>query len=168
MSQKTKWAKALGTVGKVMAVLPDTTEIIGRAIDNTRPIIEKELDRRNDLKKHYIDLDNVIHLDITDAKQHLEKQGFIVRAITENPHPKYANTPVNQVVNMYPRSKKARSGALIKLYYVDDTVLNASSILINEQEHRKEELGQKVVESLTGVKDLFDKKKKSRKDVTPK
>lgn len=56
--------------------LPDTTEIIGRAIDNTRPIIEKELDRHNDRKTAYTDLDNVIHLDVQDATQIFRKSRF--------------------------------------------------------------------------------------------
>lgn len=167
MAKSKKWTKVLGTVGKVISVLPDTTEIIGRAIDNTRPIIKKELDRHNDRKTAYTDLDNVIHLDVQDATQILENQGFLVRSITVNPNAKYADAPANQVINMYPRSKTAKIGSLIKLYYVDQEVLNASSILANEQREKTEKLGKKVFDSLNGAKTIFDNKK-NRKDVTPK
>lgn len=37
--------KALGVVGKLMSIVPDTTEIIGKTIDNSRPIIEKRMEQ---------------------------------------------------------------------------------------------------------------------------
>lgn len=166
MVKNSKWTKALGSVSKVIAVLPDTTQIIGKAIDNTRPIIEKELDRHNDRKTAYIELNNVIHLDFEDAKEILENQGFLVRGITVNPNVKYANAPLNQVVRMYPRTKKAKVGSLVKLYYTDQEVVNASYILAEEQREKNEQLGQKVVDTVTGVKSVF-KQKKTPKDVTP-
>lgn len=45
-----KLTKSLGPIGKLISIIPDTTELIGKAIDNSRPIIEKELDRRHEKK----------------------------------------------------------------------------------------------------------------------
>lgn len=38
-----KLTKSLGPIGKLISIIPDTTELIGKAIDNSRPIIEKNL-----------------------------------------------------------------------------------------------------------------------------
>ena len=45
-------------------------------------------------------------------------------------------------------------------------VVNASYILAEEQREKNEQLGQKVVDTVTGVKSVF-KQKKTPKDVTP-
>ena len=36
-----KLTKSLGPIGKLISIIPDTTELIGKAIDNSRPINEK-------------------------------------------------------------------------------------------------------------------------------
>ncbi len=168
MTKSKKWTKALGAVGKVIAVLPDTTEIIGRAIDNTRPIIENELKRHHDHSDSLIELDNVVHLDIKDAKKLLENQGFVVREILENPQVKYATLTANQVIKVHPRTKRAKIGSLVKLYYLDQRAINASAIIETQKREKSEQLTKKVAESLTGAKSFFDRKEKTRKDVTPK
>ena len=160
MGKSIKWTKALGTFGKIVSVLPDTTEIIGKTIDNTRPIIEKELERHHNYKNSFIHLDNVVHLDVSDAKNHLEKQGFIVREILATPLAKYTNAAPRQVVNMVPKTKKAKAGSLIKLYYLNETAINASIILAKDKSTKTEQFGQKVNQSLIGVKNFFPKKKK--------
>lgn len=43
--------KALGVVGKLMSIVPDTTEIIGKTIDNSRPIISKNVWNKNMKKR---------------------------------------------------------------------------------------------------------------------
>lgn len=51
-----KSTKSLGPIGKLISIIPDTTELIGKAIDNSRPIIEKELDRRHEKNRLILSL----------------------------------------------------------------------------------------------------------------
>lgn len=51
-----KLTKSLGSIGKLISIIPDTTELIGKAIDNSRPIIEKELDRRHEKNRLILSL----------------------------------------------------------------------------------------------------------------
>ncbi|AUP34815.1 hypothetical protein SaSA346_0836 [Streptococcus agalactiae] len=114
-----KLTKSLGPIGKLISIIPDTTELIGKAIDNSRPIIEKELDRRHEKKKQtYTQLDNVVHLDINDAQVYLEQRHFNVSRIVAEPNSKWATLHPNQVVNMSPKAGRVRIGSLVKLYYI--------------------------------------------------
>lgn len=112
-----KLTKSLGPIGKLISIIPDTTELIGKAIDNSRPIIEKELDRRHEKKQTYTQLDNVVHLDINDAQVYLEQRHFNVSRIVAEPNSKWATLHPNQVVNMSPKAGRVRIGSLVKLYY---------------------------------------------------
>lgn len=51
-----KLTKSLGPIGKLISIIPDTTELIGKAIDNSRPIIEKELDHRHEKNRLILSL----------------------------------------------------------------------------------------------------------------
>lgn len=113
-----KLTKSLGPIGKLISIIPDTTELIGKAIDNSRPIIEKELDRRHEKKQTYTQLDNVVHLDINDAQVYLEQRHFNVSRIVAEPNSKWATLHPNQVVNMSPKAGRVRIGSLVKLYYI--------------------------------------------------
>ncbi|MEX2805533.1 PASTA domain-containing protein [Streptococcus sp. H31] len=168
MAKRKNWIKKLNRAGKIISILPDTTEIINRAVDNTRPIIEKELDRHHERQEAYKEIDNVLHLNVEEAKKHLENQGFTVSMIPATPQIKYAKFLPNQVVSMYPKKKKAKLGSLIKLYYLDQASLNANIILLNEQKSKVQRFGRTLSNPLKRGKKIFPKKTKHPKDVTPK
>ncbi|MBF7093801.1 PASTA domain-containing protein [Streptococcus sp. HF-1907] len=162
MANKTrKWTKSLGTVGKLISVIPDTTEIIGKAIDNTRPIIEKELERRQEYKQSFTQLDDVVHLPVAEARQHLESKGFVVACILATPHVKWASAKDHQVVKMSPKPSKVKIGSLIKLYYVTDTVITGSKQLLVEKQERQAQLQNKATDILKSPKNLFKKTQKT-------
>lgn len=118
--------KLLGPVGKVLRVLPDSTELINKTIEETAPIISKELDSRRENKKLYRDVPEVVELDITRAKDILEDLGFITQEVLAKPMKKYQNKTAGEVVAISPKGKKAKIGSLIKLYYVDEQVISES------------------------------------------
>ncbi len=72
------------------------------------------------------------------------------------------------MIKVHPRTKRAKIGSLVKLYYLDQRAINASAIIETQKREKSEQLTKKVAESLTGAKSFFDKKEKTRKDVTPK
>lgn len=49
---KLKLSRKLGSVGRLFSIIPDTTAIINKTIDNSRPIIEKHMDQRHENKCH--------------------------------------------------------------------------------------------------------------------
>ncbi|GAA0053791.1 hypothetical protein ScFU53_07250 [Streptococcus canis] len=49
-----KIIKAFGAVGKLISIIPDTTEIIGKTIDNSRPIIEKRMEPKHEREIYFI------------------------------------------------------------------------------------------------------------------
>ncbi|EKS22199.1 hypothetical protein HMPREF9318_00397 [Streptococcus urinalis FB127-CNA-2] len=115
-SSKGKLKKVLGPVSKVISVIPDTTEIINKTIDNTRPIIEKHMDQRHEKQMNLVKLDDVVNLPVDEAKAHLETLGFVVSRILVKPEAKYHNAQLNEVVRMSPTSSKEPKGSLVKLY----------------------------------------------------
>lgn len=122
--------KLLGSVGKVFGLL-DTVDIVGKVTDSTIPLIDKALDRHHEHRRSLIRLDNLIHMDLFEAKAHLEQQGFIVSTILAKPSKKYQQAKVNEVVDMSPKSGKLPAGSLIKLYYLDQALLEQIKEMIS-------------------------------------
>lgn len=153
-------SKAFGAANMVFSVIPDTVKIIGNIVDNSAPIIDKELQRRHEQKMALIELPNVIDMSVLDAQEHLKTRGFTVHMLTAKPHAKYAKAFPGEVVAMSPRSGKFKAGHLIKLYYVDQDGIQASQTLLTEKEIRAGELGQSVSQALKGAKNLLKKDNK--------
>lgn len=121
-----KLGKLAGALNTVLGIIPDTVEIVGKITDKTAPIVEKNLDRQHEYKKSLIPLPNLLDVDVQTAKEHLESIGLTVIAVLAKPDKKYAKADVNEVVAMVPKSGKVEPGTLVKLYYVDRTVLEKS------------------------------------------
>lgn len=125
--------KALGVVGKLMSIVPDTTEIIGKTIDNSRPIIEKRMEQKHEKEMQLRTIDDVINLPVDQAQAHLEQLGFVVATIPAKPHKKWLHSNLNEVVAMSPKSGKYKIGSLIKLYYITVDVLEKSQDLLDKK-----------------------------------
>lgn len=152
---KLKLSRKLGSVGRLFSIIPDTTAIINKTIDNSRPIIEKHMDQRHEKQMSLIKIDNVLNLPLEEAKEHLERQGFVVSAILAKPSKKLAQVHLNEVVQMIPKSGKHLKGSLVKLYYVDLDVINASQELIDEETRRIVERNQTIADSFESVKNVI-------------
>lgn len=159
MGKKIK--KSLGAVGKLISFIPDTTEVIGKTIDNTRPIIEKHMEYQHAKTMNIIHLDDVINLPVDKAQEHLEHLGFVVATLPIKPHKKWVTAHINEVVAMSPKSGKHRIGSLVKLYYVTIDVIEKSQELLDQENLRAVERNQKLadtVDSLKKIKLPFAKK----------
>lgn len=137
-----KLTKSLGPIGKLISIIPDTTELIGKAIDNSRPIIEKE---------------NVVHLDINDAQVYLEQRHFNVSRIVAEPNSKWATLHPNQVVNMSPKAGRVRIGSLVKLYYITEDILEESKTLLLSKSEKSKARQQRLTEVLSTPSQLLKK-----------
>ncbi|MGT2932697.1 PASTA domain-containing protein [Streptococcus catagoni] len=154
MLKKGRLIKSLGALGKMIAIIPDTTELISKGMDNTRPIVEKFIDQRQERHKHLRSVDNVINLAVIEAKEHLEKQGFVVATIPARADKKYVTSTLNEVVAMSPRGGKRNVGSLIKLYYINLDVLEKSQKLLEEHNLKAVERNQKISDSLENLKHI--------------
>lgn len=143
MVKISKFSKSLGVFGKIISIIPDTTEIIGKGLDNGRPIVEKYMDQKQAREEKLKSLDNVINLPVEEARQHLEKQGFVVATIPVRPNKKWLKASLDEVVIMSPRSGKLPVGSLVKLYYVTTEVLEKSQSLLEQDNLKKVERNQK-------------------------
>lgn len=154
MVKISKFSKSLGAFGKIISVIPDTTELIGKGMDNTRPIIEKYMDQRQARQERLRTIDDVINLPLDQAKEHLEKQGFVVASIPAKPDKKWLTASINEVVSMSPRTGRHRLGSLVKLYYVTTEVLEKSQSLLDQDNLKKVERNQKIADTLETVKHI--------------
>ncbi|KHD46690.1 PASTA domain-containing protein [Streptococcus hongkongensis] len=154
MVKKRRLTNSLGALGKLISVIPDTTELIGKGMDNTRPIVEKYMDQRHQRQENLRRLDDVINIPLEDAKAHLEKQGFIVASIPARPDKHLADFRLNEVVAMSPKSGKYPQGSLIKLYFADINVLEKSTELRDKDTLRTVEFNQKVADTIDNVKHI--------------
>ncbi|MGT2828117.1 hypothetical protein AB6M97_03755 [Streptococcus hillyeri] len=123
-----KIGKLLGAVGNLLAI-PDAIDAVKHVTDKATPIIEKELDRRHEHKKSLIQLDDVQHVPLDYAQKLLENRGFTVLPILAKAHPKYANERPLEVVAMHPRAGNYKPETLVKLYFVNEDIINQSNEL---------------------------------------
>lgn len=154
MVKISKFSKSLGVFGKIISIIPDTTEIIGKGLDNGRPIVEKYMDQKQAREEKLKSLDNVINLPVEEARQHLEIQGFVVATIPVRPDKKWLKASLDEVVIMSPRSGKLPVGSLVKLYYVTYDVLEKSQEILDQDNLKKVERNQKIADTLETVKHI--------------
>lgn len=126
MAQKNNLLKNLN---KLVDIIPDTTKIIGDTVQAAAPIVDKALDRQHEKNLSQIQVPNVIDLDAEEAKRHLEEIGFRVTLTLVKPNKKYSQetTRDNEVVDMIPKAGKLDKGSLIKLYYINQEIIDASN-----------------------------------------
>lgn len=126
MAQKNNLLKNLN---KLVDIIPDTTKIIGDTVQAAVPILDKALDRQHEKNLSQIQVPNVIDLDVEEAKRHLEEIGFRVTLTLVKPNKKYRQetTRDNEVVDMIPKAGKFDKGSLIKLYYINQEIIDASN-----------------------------------------
>ncbi|NQP19273.1 PASTA domain-containing protein [Streptococcus suis] len=158
----TKKNNLLKNLNKLVDIIPDTTKIIGDTVQAAAPIVDKALDRQHEKNLSQIQVPNVIDLDAEEAKRHLEEIGFRVTLTLVKPNKKYRQetTRDNEVVDMVPKSGKLDKGSLIKLYYINQEIIDASNqevtipnligLTIPEAREHLQELGFKpAIEILT-------------------
>ena len=126
MAQKNNLLKNLN---KLVDIIPDTTKIIGDTVQAAAPIVDKALDRQHEKNLSQIQVPNVIDLDVEEAKRHLEEIDFRVTLTLVKPNKKYRQetTRDNEVVAMIPKAGKFDKGSLIKLYYINQEIIDASN-----------------------------------------
>ena len=149
-----KMGKLLGAANMILSVIPDTVEIVGKITDKTAPIVDKHLDRKHQYKKSLVAIPNLLDVDIQQAREHLEGLGLQVIVVLAKPNKKYIKADAGEVVAMVPRSGKVQPGSLIKLYYVDELVIEASKkevalpdvtgLVLTEAQELLENLGYRV------------------------
>ncbi|CAM4078614.1 hypothetical protein AT575_03565 [Streptococcus penaeicida] len=154
MVKISKFSKSFGVFGKIISIIPDTTEIIGKGLDNGRPIVEKYMDQKQAREEKLKSLDNVINLPVEEARQHLEKQGFIVATIPVRPDKKWLKASLDEVVIMSPRSGKLPVGSLVKLYYITYDVLEKSQEILDQENLRVVERNQKIADTFDSFKHI--------------
>ncbi len=126
MAQKNNLLKNLN---KLVDIITDTTKIIGDTVQAAAPILDKALDRQHEKNLSQIQVPNVIDLVVEEAKRHLEEIGFRVTLTMVKPNKKYRQetTRDNEVVDMIPKAGKFDKGSLIKLYYINQEIIDASN-----------------------------------------
>lgn len=126
MAQKNNLLKNLN---KLVDIITDTTKIIGDTVQAAAPILDKALDRQHEKNLSQIQVPNVIDLVVEEAKRHLEEIGFRVTLTLVKPNKKYRQetTRDNEVVDMIPKAGKFDKGSLIKLYYINQEIIDASN-----------------------------------------
>ena len=149
-----KMGKLLGAANMIFSVIPDTVEVVERITDKAAPIVDKHLDRQHHLKQSLVAIPNLLDVDVQQAKKHLEGLGLQVIVLLAKPNKRYAKADAGEVVAMLPRSGKVRPGSLVKLYYVDDHVVEESKkdralpdvtgLVLSEAQDLLENLGYRV------------------------
>ena len=146
--------KLLGAANMIFSVIPDTVEVVERITDKAAPIVDKHLDRQHQYKQSLVAIPNLLDVDVQQAKEHLEGLGLQVIVLLAKPNKRYTKADAGEVVAMLPRSGKVRPGSLVKLYYVDDHVVEESKkdialpdvtgLVLSEAQDLLENLGYRV------------------------
>lgn len=118
--------EAVKFVKKNPEVVYDVMKIVGPAIIGAFTVLKAK-------KTDYVEVPNVVDLDIKEAEKILEDLGFETHRVLVNPNPRYFNQRVDTVIRTMPSSRKLKDGSHIKLYYIDKEVLKKSEELHNEK-----------------------------------
>lgn len=94
------------------------------------PYVKEAVDRHQESRKDRVFVPDVLDLKLTDARNYLEKEGFVVHSILARPQNKYQDLAADTVVSTSPRSGKVKAGSLIKLYYVNEEIINESRTMV--------------------------------------
>lgn len=121
-----KLGKLVGAANLVLGVIPDTVEIVGKITDKAAPIVDKHLERNHEYKQSLIPVPNLVDVEVEQARDYLENLGLQVMTILAKPNKKYAKADSGEVVAMSPRNGKVPPATLVKLYYVNDIVIELS------------------------------------------
>lgn len=157
-SSSQKLGKAAGIFSSILGI-PEMIDGIGKVVDKAAPIVEKNIDRRHEHLQSLVPIPNLIDVDIDQAKQHLEKNGLSVIAILAKPNKRYAKADLGEVVAMHPKSGKLLPGGLVKLYYVDETVIEQSQRLVIMAELKKEASRTRFKENVQNLQDFLPRRK---------
>lgn len=155
-----KLTSVVGSLGNILA-LPDALNAIKHVTENARPIIEKEMDRRYAYKQSLLILDDVRDIPIDYAQTYLENKGFTVLPVLVKPHAKYAKNHAMEVLSLHPKPGKYEPNRLVKLYFADDAVIQASRDLNQEVDTKTKELQEGIKNNITKLKKIGFKNKKT-------
>lgn len=106
------------------------------------PAVGQMINDKMEYDKSLIQLPDVTKLNVLEAKEVLEKMGFVVLTTLEKPDKKYLVFRDDSVVAMEPKPGKYAAGSLVKLHYVDHDVLE-EAYQISKLEKKKQEEFQK-------------------------
>ena len=121
----------LGKTGRILGMIPNMTETINATIETSGPLIDKAMEHHYETKRNLIAVPNVIDMQVSDAKNYLESLGISVSTLLEKPNRKLRMKSAGEVVNMNPKSGRVKVGSLIKIYYVDEMVIEESRDLLD-------------------------------------
>ena len=117
--------EAVKFVRKNPELVYDALKVVGPAVVGAFTVLKTK-------KNKYIEVPNVLDLDIKEAEKILEDEGFVTHSIVVIPNHKYYDKRANSVIRVMPNSKKIKEGSHINLYYIDEKVLK-KSIELNEE-----------------------------------
>lgn len=128
---------AIKFVRKNPKVVYDVLKVAGPALIGAFTVLKAK-------KTDYVEVPNIIDLDIKEAEKILEDLGFVTHRVLLNPKSRYYNQRVDTVIKTVPKSSKLKEGCHIKLYYIDKEVLKKSEELHEE----KTPLTEKILDKL--------------------
>lgn len=152
-------SKAFGAANMIFSVIPDTVQTVGKIVDKSAPVIDKELQRRHEKKMALIQVPDVVDMPVFEAQEHLKKCGFSVHSLPAKPLARYAAAFPGEVLAMSPASGKFQRGYLIKLYYADEQMIQKSQALLSAKQAKAEEFSQTVNHMIDKSVQLLRKKK---------
>ena len=141
----------MGKIPGPFGILPAVIAVATQA----EPLIEKAIEKHKEFIEEHICLPDVIDMNVKEAQVELEEKGFKVVAI-EAPiaKKKYANRALDVVVDMKPRptpiQKHFLPETLVKIYYVDQKIIEESKELL-KQVHEKNKERKRIMEKKLNI-----------------
>lgn len=126
--------QAVKYVKKNPEVVYDVLKVVGPAIIGAYTVLKAK-------KSKYVEMPNIVDLDIKEAEKILEDLGFETHRVLVSPNSRYHDKRVDSVIKTIPSSSKLKEGTHIKLYYIDKEVLKKSE----ELEENKTPLTEKII-----------------------
>lgn len=132
-----KKAWKYGKKGTVAAIkfAKRNPNLVKSAIKISTPLVAGSLAYLKHNKELYTEIPDVRDLNINDAHKILTDRGFSCHKIILDANYKYHNKKINTVIKVYPSSKKVKKDSIIKLYYLDEEILEKSKYLYKNKKN---------------------------------
>ncbi|MDF1617323.1 PASTA domain-containing protein [Petrocella sp. FN5] len=129
----------------------------------TSDVIQKSKEMETNLEEVFR-LPRVVGLDIYEAREDLEEIGLRATLKLENPNSKFVTFKDGQVTRVtYPGDKKLtlkqKKGERVWLYYVDEEIIKASELILENKKTINIERNEKLKQSINNLPKRFRKNK---------
>lgn len=132
-----KQAKNLLKVAGALAALPGVVDAVQGVVKEGAPLVKEALARMHEENRRKVTLPDLRDMSLEQAQEYLESIGLQSVGIRAKARKEYATALKGEVVSTLPKGGIVAPEIIVKLYYVDEAVMDESKELAETRKVQK-------------------------------